>query len=111
MSVMSPLSLLSSLSSIPLVTYLTTAIVPFVTFNITLTYVTTVSTVIIRSDRISIYRKNVRMYVCMYVLALLSYCGCTLGLPYMLNQLFSSSIMETLKPGCPRNVKSGETSL
>ena len=29
----------------------------------------------------------------------------------MLKQLLSSSLMEILKPGCPRNVESGETSL
>ena len=43
-------------------------------------------------------------------LVLLSYCGCTLGLLYILKQLLNSSGMESLKPGCPRNVKSGETS-
>ena len=40
------------------------------------------------------------------ITALLSYCSCTLGLPYMLKQLIGSSLMETLKPGCPRNVES-----
>ena len=39
------------------------------------------------------------------------YYGCTLGLPSILKQLLSSSLMEILKPGCPGNVESGETSL
>ena len=43
--------------------------------------------------------------------ALLSYCGCALGLTYMLKQLLSSSLMEALKPGCPRNVESGDNGL
>ena len=43
--------------------------------------------------------------------ALRPYCGCALGLLYMLKQLFSSSLMEVMKPGCPGNVESGETSL
>ena len=30
---------------------------------------------------------------------------------YMLKQLLSSSLMEVMKPGCPGNVESGETSL
>ena len=37
--------------------------------------------------------------------------GSTLWLAYMLKQLLGSSLMEILKPGCPRNVESGETSL
>ena len=40
-----------------------------------------------------------------------SYCGCTLGLLYMLRQQLSSSLMEIFKPGCLRNGESGETSL
>ena len=32
-------------------------------------------------------------------------------LPYMLKYLLNSSLMDTLKPGRPRNVKIGETSL
>ena len=43
--------------------------------------------------------------------ALCAYCGCALGLLYMLKLLLSSSLMEVMKPGCPRNVESGETSL
>ena len=43
--------------------------------------------------------------------ALWSYCGCALVLPYMLKQLLSSNLSDILKPGCPRNVGSGETSL
>ena len=37
--------------------------------------------------------------------------GSTLWLAYMLKQLLGNSLMEILKPGCPRNVESGETSL
>ena len=37
--------------------------------------------------------------------------GSTLLLAYMLKQLLGSSLMEILKPGCPRNVESGATSL
>ena len=43
--------------------------------------------------------------------ALCPYCGCALGLAYMLKQLLSSSLMEVMKPGSPGNVDSGETSL
>ena len=35
----------------------------------------------------------------------------TLWILYMLKQLLSSSQMEIMKPGCPGNVESGETSL
>ena len=46
-----------------------------------------------------------------YPTALHPYCSCTLGLLYMLKLLLSSSLMEVVKPGCPGNVESGETSL
>ena len=37
--------------------------------------------------------------------ALRPYCGCVLGLSYMLKQLLSSSLMEVMKPGGPGNVE------
>ena len=43
--------------------------------------------------------------------ALRPYCSWALGLKCMLKQLLSSSLMEVMKPGCPGNVESGETTL
>ena len=40
-----------------------------------------------------------------------SECGRQHTLAYMLTQLLGSSVMEILKPGCPRIVESGETRL
>ena len=45
------------------------------------------------------------------ITALRPHCSCALGLLYMLKQLLSSSLVEVMKPGCPGNVESGETSL
>ena len=45
------------------------------------------------------------------ITALRPYCGCAIGLLYMLKQLLSISLMEVMRPGCPGNVESGETSL
>ena len=54
--------------------------------------------------------QSCNLYVLIFT-ALRPYCGCALGLLYMLKQLLSSSVMEVMKPGCPGNVESGETSL
>ena len=43
--------------------------------------------------------------------ALRPYCGCAVGLLFMLKQLLSTSLMEGMKPGCQGNVESGETNL
>ena len=37
-----------------------------------------------------------------------AYCGCALGIHYMVKQLLGSSLMEIQEPGCHRYVGSGD---